>query len=162
MGRRIPLTGRMVFRSRWLALVIALCGGAVSGAAAYAHDAPPAGYQVIVNAANPVTSLPSSEVAKLFLKKTVSWPEGGAVQPVDLREDSDVRREFSKDVLGKDVSTVKGYWQERIFTGRAVPPIEKSSEAEAIAFVAANRDAIGYVAASTTLSADVKPLRVTH
>jgi ABC-type phosphate transport system substrate-binding protein len=152
----------MLSRSRWLVLILAVCGGVVSGAVAHAHETPPVGYQVIVNAANPVTSLPSSEVARLFLKKTVSWPEGGAVEPVDLREDSDVRREFSKEVLGKDVSAVKGYWQERIFTGRAVPPIEKSSEAEAIAFVAANRDAIGYVAASTTLSADVKPLRVTH
>jgi len=161
MERRVPMKG-MLSRSHWLALSLALCGGAVGGAVAYAHEAPPAGYQVIVNAANPVTSLPSGEVARLFLKKTGSWPEGGTVEPVDLREDSDVRREFSKEVLGKDVSTVKGYWQERIFTGRAVPPIEKSSEAEAIAFVASNRDAIGYVAATATLPADVKPLRVTH
>jgi len=146
----------------WQALSIALFASAAGGAIAFAHDAPAAGYQVIVNAANPVTTLPSGEVAKLFLKKTVSWPAGGVVQPVDLREDSDVRREFSKEVLGKDVSTVKGYWQERIFTGRGVPPIEKSSEAEALAFVATNRDAIGYVAAGTTLTTDVKPLRVTR
>jgi ABC-type phosphate transport system substrate-binding protein len=148
-------------RRHWQAPIIALFASATGEAVASAHDAP-AGYQVIVNAANPITTLPSGDVAKLFLKKTVSWPAGGVVQPVDLREDSDVRREFSKEVLGKDVSTVKGYWQERIFTGRGVPPIEKSSEAEALAFVAANKDAIGYIAAGTELSADVKPLRVTR
>ena len=160
--QRTGLTMGMSARSHWRVLTIALLTSAVGAAMAFAHDAPAAGYQVIVNAANPVTSLPNSEVAKLFLKKTVSWPEGGVVQPVDLREDSEVRREFSKEVLGKDVSTVKGYWQERIFTGRGVPPIEKASEAEALAFVGANKDAIGYVAAGTTLSADVKPMRVTR
>jgi len=151
----------VVSRSLGLALVVALGSGAAR-AAASPRVAPPPGFQVIVNAANPVTTLPTGEVAKLFLKKTVAWPGGMVVQPVDLREDSDVRREFSKDVLGKDVSTVKGYWQERIFTGRGVPPIEKATEAEAVAFVAANRDAIGYVAPGTELSADVKPLKITH
>ena len=159
MHGRIPVS--MVSRSLGLALVVALGSGAAR-AAASPHALPPSGYQVIVNAANPVTTLPTSEVAKLFLKKTVSWPGGTVVQPVDLREDSDVRREFSKDVLGKDVSTVKGYWQERIFTGRGVPPIEKATEAEALAFVAANHDAIGYVAAGTELPADIKPLKITH
>jgi ABC-type phosphate transport system substrate-binding protein len=149
--------------ARWrFAAVVALTGTGAVGAATFARETPAAGYQVIVNAANPVAALPSAEVAKLFLKKAVSWPGGGDVQPVDLREDSDVRREFSKDVLGKDVSTVKGYWQERIFTGRGVPPIEKGTEAEALAFVASNRDAIGYVAAGTALTPDVKPLRITR
>jgi len=160
MRSRVPAA---FARWHWQALIIALFASVAGGAMAFGHDAPAAaGYQVIVNAANPVTTLPSGDVAKLFLKKTVSWPAGGVVLPVDLREDSDVRREFSKEILGKDVSTVKGYWQERIFTGRGVPPIEKGSEAEALAFVAANRDAIGYVAAGTELTADVKPLRVTR
>jgi ABC-type phosphate transport system substrate-binding protein len=143
-------------------LIVALVASATIGAVANAREAEGPGYQVIVNAANPVATLPAGDVAKLFLKKTVAWPGGSVVLPVDLREDSDVRREFSKDVLGKDVATVKGYWQERIFTGRGVPPIEKESEAEALAFVASNRDAIGYVSVGATLTADVKPLRVTR
>ena len=159
---RRPVPRALVLRSFGLAMLVALGSGALAGAAASQRAVPAAGYEVIVNAANPVTTLPSGDVAKLFLKKTVSWPGGSVVQPVDLREDSDVRKEFSKDVLGKDVSTVKGYWQERIFTGRGVPPIEKATEAEALAFVAGNRDAIGYIAAGTTLSADVKLLKVTH
>jgi len=145
-----------------LVLAIAVCGSAASSAAALARDKPPAAFQVVVNAANTVASIANEDVAKIFLKRTDSWPSGGIVQPVDLREDSDVRREFSKQVLGKDVASVKGYWQERIFTGRGVPPIEKASEAEALAFIAANKDAIGYVSADAHLPAGVKAVRLTH
>ena len=35
------------------------------------------GYKVIVNAANPVSSLPREQVARYFLKKTTSWQAGG-------------------------------------------------------------------------------------
>lgn len=117
-------------------------------------------FQIIVHKANPVTTLSRAEIARLFLKKTTSWKAGGLVQPVDLRENSDVRRSFSTRVLDKDVSAVKGYWQERIFTGRGVPPIEKGSEAEVVEFVASNEHAIGYVSPSTSLGPNVKVLRL--
>ena len=125
------------------------------------HTAPDTPYKVIVNKSNPVVSLTKSELARLFLKKAIVWQGGGEVQPVDLGEDSDIRQAFSKQVLGKDISAVKGYWQQLIFTGKGVPPIEKQSESEVLAFVAANRNAIGYVSAGATLGADVKVVKIT-
>jgi ABC-type phosphate transport system substrate-binding protein len=119
-------------------------------------------YRVIVNSGNRIEALPRAEVARLFLKKTVAWPGGEPVIPVDRAEDADVRRSFSKGVLGKDVPAVKGYWQQLIFTGRAVPPVEKATDAEVVAFVAANAAAIGYVSASAPLGAGVKVLRVSN
>lgn len=129
-------------------------------APARAAQAQPARYQVLVNDENPVATLTRAELSRLFLKKTVAWKTGGAVVPVDLSEGSDVRRSFSRDVLKKDVAAVKGYWQQLLFTGRAVPPVEKASEAEVVAYVAANRNAIGYVSVSTGIGAGVKAVRV--
>jgi ABC-type phosphate transport system substrate-binding protein len=125
------------------------------------HTSPDTPYKVIVNKSNPVATLTKSELARLFLKKTIVWQGGGEVQPVDLGEDSDARQAFSKQVLGKDISAVKGYWQQLIFTGRGVPPIEKQSEAEVLAFVSANRNAIGYVSAAAALGPDVKVVKIT-
>jgi len=44
---------------------------------------------------------------------------------------------------------VKSYWQQQIFSGRDVPPVEKSSDAQVVAFVKQNPGAIGYVAEGT-------------
>ena len=151
--------------ARRAAPVVVLAVGALLAALALAPRALVAqgggeGYRVIVNAANAVESMPRGDVAKLFLKKTVAWPGGEPVVPVDRAEDADVRRAFSKGVLGKDVGAVKGYWQQLIFTGRAVPPIEKATDAEVVAFVAANAAAIGYVSAGAPLGAGVRVLKV--
>ena len=117
-------------------------------------------YRVIVNAGNGATTLTKAEVARLFMKKTVAWPGGEPVVPVDRGEDAEVRRAFSKTVLGKDVASVKGYWQQLIFTGRAVPPVEKATDAEVVAFVAANAGGIGYVSSAAPLGPGVKVLTV--
>ena len=115
-------------------------------------------FKLIVNASNPVTTLGKEQAAKLFYKKQRAWPNGDAAVPVDLVEQSPVRRAFSTRVLGKDAGAMKGYWQQMIFTGKGVPPIEKASELEAIAFVAATPGAVAYVASGTPLPAGVKPV----
>jgi len=130
--------------------------------AAPALAAPAAGvaYKVVVNSANAAPPMSRDEVAKLFLKKVTSWATGQTVQPVDQAKDSAVRKAFSQAVLGKDVSAVESYWQQAIFSGRGVPPSEKSSDAEVLAFVRANPNAIGYVSGGADLGASVKELPV--
>lgn len=137
----------------------AICCSALLFASTVAAQAE-APFRVIVHSTNPVASLTRSELSRLFLKKTVAWTSG-EVLPVDLGEDSEVRQVFSKRVLGKDVASVKGYWQQLIFTGRGVPPVEKASEADVLSFVATNRNAIGYISSTTPLGAGVKVVRIT-
>lgn len=128
---------------------------------------PPAGaadldVAVIVNSANPVSSLSTSEVSNLFLKKgQTSWPSGERVLPVDLGEQSAAREAFSRKFHGRGQGSVKAYWQKQIFSGRDVPPPEKGSAAEVIAFVQSNKGGIGYVPADLELGAGVKVLPVT-
>ena len=151
---------------RPLARLVAFCallGVAALGSAELLRAQGDESFRVIVNAANPVSTLSKGEASRMFLKRTLSWKHGGQVAPVDLGQNAGARQSFSLTVLGKDVPTVKGYWQQLIFTGRGVPPIEKSTEAEVVAFVAANPNAIGYVSPAAAAAAKgVKVVTLTN
>ena len=127
------------------------------------------GFAVIVNAANPVQSLSRAEVSKIFLKEQAAWSDGQAIQPVDQTEDSPVRAEFSRVILGRSIAAVKSFWQKQIFSGAAVPPIEKTTSADVAIYVSGLRGAVGYVAvvrqmadgrSVVSLPAGVKVVRV--
>jgi hypothetical protein len=99
-------------------------------------------------------------IMRAFLKKAARWPEGEQIQPVDLRFGSELREAFSKNILGRSAVAVRNYWQQRIFTGRGVPPPEVSSDADVIGYVRAHRGGIGYVSTGADLGAvKVLPLR---
>lgn len=115
---------------------------------------------VVVNEANPTTALPRSAVAQLFLKRAM-WGDGQRVLPVDQPEDSETRRDFTQLVHRKSVMAIRSYWQQQIFSGRDVPPPEKTTDREVLAFVRANPNAIGYVAASAVIGDGVKILNLT-
>jgi ABC-type phosphate transport system substrate-binding protein len=118
------------------------------------------GYVVVVNEANPVSSLTKDEVSKIFLKKTVKWPSGGSVSPVDLATVTGTRDAFSKAVHDRGAAAIESFWQQQIFSGKDVPPPEMASDADVVTFVRSNPAAIGYVASGTTLSAGVKAVAV--
>ena len=137
------------------ALVLALLAGTPPAAAA-------ADFVVVVNAGNSQSALPAAEISKLFLHRITLWSSSERVMPVDLAEDSPVRASFSRAVHERSTAAVKAYWQKMIFSGRDVPPPEKGSAAEVLAYVRANPGAIGYVPAGTALPDGVKALRVTQ
>jgi ABC-type phosphate transport system substrate-binding protein len=114
------------------------------------------GYAVIVNEANGVSTLSAEEVSKIFFKKTHRWTNGLDVVPVDLPESAPAREAFSAAVHGKSVGAVRAFWQQQIFSGRAVPPVEKPSDEQVVAFVRATPGAIGYVSAGAPISAGVR------
>ena len=117
-------------------------------------------FHVIVTRANAATSLTEAEVSAMFMKRMRSWPDGSDVAPVDQRAGSRVRESFSEEIHGKSVRYVIRYWHRLIFSGRGIPPRELESDAEVLAFVAANRGAIGYVNAGAALPDDVQVLTV--
>jgi hypothetical protein len=137
-----------------LAALVLTLGGSLPAAGAE-------GFEIIINAANPVPALPAAEVSRYFLHATRKWPSGLGILPVDLPEDSPVRDAFSHEIHGKSTSAVKAYWQRLIFSGRDVPPPEKSA-AEAMGYVRSQVGAIAYVAAGTPLGSGVKMLKVTR
>lgn len=118
-------------------------------------------FRIVVNTANPVSSLSKSEASRLFLKKVTSWRDGKPVLVVDQPEVSPCRRSFTKEIHGREVASVKSYWQQMIFAGRAVPPTEKPSDSDVVSFVATNPLAIGYVSPNTAVGEGVKVVTLT-
>lgn len=116
-------------------------------------------FQVVVHAANPAQSVTRKQLAELFLKKVTRWPDGAPVRPVEPPESSLTRAYFLSDVIGKSAFAVKVFWQKRVYAGREVPPVEKPSDEEVLAYVRANHGAIGYVSRDTDV-AGVKVLDV--
>lgn len=120
---------------------------------------PEPGFVVVVNANNATPSLPRATVAKMFLHRAV-WPSGTPALPVDQVDRSPTRIEFTQAVHGKSVSAIKAYWQQKIFSGQDVPPLEKPTDADVLTFVQANPAAIGYVARTTPLQRGVRVLAI--
>ena len=118
-------------------------------------------FYIIVNSANPTSSIEQNDLSRLFLKKALQWPNGRPALPVDQAEHSSVREIFSKEIHGKPVSSLLAYWQQQIFSGRSIPPIEKGSDHDVIAFIKSNPNAVGYVSAPPS-DREVKILKVTH
>jgi ABC-type phosphate transport system substrate-binding protein len=104
-----------------------------------------ASYKLVVNNSVSLNSLSKKAASDLFLKKTTKWENGSAVMPVDQLDSSNTREGFSKAVHGKTAAAVKSYWNQQIFSGRDVPPVEKKSDAEVLSFVRSTPGAIGYV-----------------
>jgi ABC-type phosphate transport system substrate-binding protein len=108
-------------------------------------------FLVIVNVLNSSSEASRELVAEAFLKKTTRWRNGESIRPVDLPPDSPTRRAFSGAVLKRSVAAVRSYWQQRIFTGRDVPPPELANDEAVVRYVLKYPGAVGYVASNTKL-----------
>lgn len=93
---------------------------------------------VIVNPKN-ANAMTSEQVANIFLGKS------NELVGVDLPDGNAVRDAFYQKVTGKDGAQLKAYWAKLVFTGKAQPLKEFSSDADVKKFVAANPTAIGYI-----------------
>jgi ABC-type phosphate transport system substrate-binding protein len=143
---RTPLGRRAVGLALALALLLAMV---TSRGTARAEITPE--YRVIVHPENPNTSLAREFLIDAFLKRTTRWGDGETIRPVDQRSDSAVRRRFSESVLQRSVAAVKSYWQQRIFSGRELPPPELDSDEAVVGYVLKHRGAVGYVSGAAKL-----------
>jgi ABC-type phosphate transport system substrate-binding protein len=152
MERRRRLEGRTV-------PVLAACLGLALGLGAGPAVAQEA-VVVIAHQDAPVSRLRRQEVSDLFLKKAAVWKDGTQAVPVDFTETAPARAQFSTAIHRRSVAAVEAYWQKMIFSGREVPPTEKLSAAEVVAFVRSHPGALGYVPAGTPLGPGVKVVTV--
>lgn len=118
------------------------------------------GYVVIVNQAVPATSVAPSALGRIFEKRTISWSNGLAAEPVDLASNSPLRARFTRDVLDKSVAQAQAFWQAQVFSGHGVPPVELPTDAAVVQYVETHAGAVGYVASSTRLPDGVRRLKV--
>lgn len=93
---------------------------------------------VIVNAG--ASAAPSqSDVANIFLGKNKS------LKGVDQKDWNPTKEKFYSAVTSKNESQLKSYWSGLVFTGKGQPLPSVAGDADVVAKVAAEADAIGYV-----------------
>ncbi len=143
---------------RYCHVVLAVLTAAVFAHSAAAREAPV--FKVVVHAENPVDSVSSEVLARLFLRQQSRWEDGTSSAPVDQLAGSEVREAFSRAVLSRSMSSVQSYWQRQIYSGRSAPPPEVGSDVEVLTFVELEPGGVGYVSASATLPASVRILDV--
>ena len=108
-------------------------------------------YKIIVNPANPTSSLSQSELSRMFLDPS-RWDNGQPVLPVDLIPASPVREMFSLAVHGMPAAAVVARWTNASATGARIP-VTLSSDADVIQYVRLKLGAIAYVSAAADVSA---------
>jgi hypothetical protein len=121
----------------------------------YAQGGEPSGrvaYQVIVHPNHASDTVDRLFLQDAFLKKVTLWPGGKVIRPADLLTNSPVRRQFTADVLKRSVEAVKSYWQQRIFSGRDVPPPELDTDDDVVKYVLKQEGAVGYVSGNANLN----------
>ncbi|WP_266169735.1 phosphate ABC transporter substrate-binding protein [Dyella subtropica] len=107
-----------------------------------------AGVAVIVSAKSDAAKMSKDQVADLYLGKSTAFPGGGSAKLFDQPESSAVREQFYQKLADKSASQVKAVWSRLIFSGKALPPKEASSDAEVKKAVASGNTAVGYIDAS--------------
>lgn len=158
--RRVKSSPLPVLARRQLLLGAAALVSALQAASSRAlANAPAPEFRVVVHPSNPTRSVERSFLADAFLKKATRWGEGEIIRPADLRPAAAARRTFTERVLKRSVGAVRSYWQQRIFSGRDVPPPELDSDDEVMAFVAKYPGAVGYVSGSAKMK-DVRELLI--
>jgi ABC-type phosphate transport system substrate-binding protein len=139
---------RSTFRLIFAASALLALGGLT---AADTMGRPGPAYQIIVNPANQIESVDRAFLSSVYLKKVATWRNDWTVRPVQLSKRYPLRDQFTREILKKSPSQLRSYWNRQIFSGKAVPPPDLESQEEVIAYVLANKGAIGYVAAGANL-----------
>jgi len=109
----------------------------------FAQEPPP--FTVIVNKSNPITSLPVTELQRVFRKQTRMWRHGESMVPVDWDATSEVRQQFSRLVMGRSVREMADFWIQQSITQGLAPPSTQKSARAILRFVASVPGAISYV-----------------
>jgi ABC-type phosphate transport system substrate-binding protein len=137
-----------------LALLLSLSASALSPDPVAAQNR----YVVVVNPANPIRRLSTTQLSKIYLGKLQGWDINGKIEPVvalDQKSDSPLRVAFTERVLHRTMTEAESYWRQEIYAGRSFPPPE-NSEAEALSAVRTMIGGIAYVSAN----ADLKGVKV--
>ncbi len=102
---------------------------------------------VIVNTGNS-SEISDNDIKRMFLGKNKKFSNGESVKAINLKSGNAVRGDFEKKALGKSGSQVKAYWSKLIFSGKAKPLKELTSDSEVLSFVSSTPNAIAYIDAS--------------
>lgn len=100
---------------------------------------------VLVTAINSrISILSTDEASQLYLGRRTTLEDGTQVSLYDLPIGPTRDRLYTL-LTGKNPSQIRAYWSRQVFTGRALPPREASSQADLPTLLLNDPTAIGYL-----------------
>jgi hypothetical protein len=133
-----------IIRYRHALLILTICAGTLASSSALAQA-----LAVVTSAHGAIEQLDRGLAEQLFLGRRTTLADGRSVQLIDLPAGTD-RDRFYISLTRKNPSQIRAYWSRLVFTGRAQPPREAGSTAEAIKWVSENTSAVTYIPTSET------------
>lgn len=134
-------------KRRFLLLLLALLGMTPSASSFAVEDE----IVIVVNQTNPARAASRDTLRPIFQTTRTEW-SGRPMMPVNLPEDSALRKRFDMAVLGLDPEGVARYWIDRKIRGGERPPRKVASPSAVLRAVGEEVGGIGYILAS-----DVNP-----
>lgn len=125
---------------KWIIVSIAIWGWAVT---AFCGD-----YVMIVNKDNPLSSVSSAELKRLYTGK-LNNISGNSVAPVNLALDNPAAVSFLSEVVGMGTADYKSFWLAQQIRGGSSAPAVKKNVSEMLSFVKENAGVVGYVPKDT-------------
>jgi hypothetical protein len=104
--------------------------------------------KVIANNSVTATSVSAGDLKDVFLLDKDSLG-GSHVEPV-LQNSGPTHEAFLKEYVGKQNSVLQAYYRSLVFTGKASMPKVTAADAEAVAYVAKTKGAVGYVSSAAS------------
>lgn len=114
---------------------------------------------VIAHPAVPVTTISRGDLARIYLRGGVRWPDGRLAVPIDVAGESAHKVAFYRTRLNRSLYDVRTERARLVFTGVGTPPETLPSFDEVIRRVASVAGAVGYVPAAL-VDGSVQVLRV--
>jgi hypothetical protein len=118
------------------------------------------GFKLVITDKNSTTAITQENLSKCVLKQATTWINGTSAMPVDQAARSRIRKAFSLQIHGREVSAIESYRQRQIFTGRSAPPTEAETDEEVVAFVRSSEGAVGHVSEEADPGPDVEVLEI--
>lgn len=99
---------------------------------------------IVTSSRSAPIELTREQAEKLYLGRSTTLSDGTPVSLVDL-PNGPVRDEFYLKLTGKNPWQIQAYWSRLVFTGRAFPPKEARTLAEARQWLTDTPNLIGYL-----------------
>lgn len=100
---------------------------------------------VVVNKDSVIQKLDKADIIDVFMGKKRVLAGDVPVTPIDITQNTDLRRQFYKRLTGLSLAKINSYWSLLKFTGRARPPIQVASDNAALEYINNNPLAICYI-----------------
>ena len=123
-----------------------------------AYSTPVTNVVIIANPAVKTSEISADDLRAVYLGMKTSLGDGSHLKPV-LEKAGPVHDAFLKEYLRKTDFALQTYYRSLVFSGAGSMPTTLPSDADVVAYVKKNREAIGYVAAGSVADG-VKSLRV--